>query len=183
MKIRESYHRLFMIALAAAIVSIPLLNGTSRSAMPELAIPFQRATAQLKIDPTSATFNWPNDGVMQILTYGWGGDRPLPVAMAIDSSRVFRSDEGGRPPILIVQRRQDIFSPLLQELVDQKATAPTMVLTIEPVARASMSYTMRNVRVVGIRNVGSVIEENPVTQEIVFTFDSVAIGSIDSPGR
>jgi hypothetical protein len=168
-------------SLAALSPAMPPRADYMRDVKLSAPLP-QEATARLKIIPTTASMSWPNNGVMPVLTYGWGGDRPLPPIMALDSSIVPQL-AAPRPPILIVQRRKDNFSPLLQEMFDQNVTMRAMTITIEPIARETMAYTMWNVRVLGIRDVGQVIQENPVTEEIVFIFDRLGIGDVDEAGR
>lgn len=139
---------------------------------------WQQATVQLKISPGAGMVSWPNNGVMPILTYAWGGDRPLPPIIAIDSSIVPRVG-AARPPVLIVQRRKDVFSPLLKNLLDQNQNIPAIAITIKPATRKALSYLMWNAKVIGIRNVGQVIEENPVTEEIVLVFERLEPDSPD----
>ncbi|HVZ41343.1 MAG TPA: hypothetical protein VHI13_18835 [Candidatus Kapabacteria bacterium] len=142
----------------------------------------QRTVAQLKVDPGEGAVAWPNGGVMPILTYGWGGDRPFPSDIALDSS-IVPPIGITRPPILIVQRRSDIFSPILQNFLDQNQTIRAMTITVKSIAGDPQNYTMWNVKVIGIRDVGKVIEENPVTQEIVFVFERLERGSLDEGRR
>jgi hypothetical protein len=178
MNIRKAFlHMLAMawIPIAAPIAHPHTVTERLREWTPSVAARMQRATAQLKVTPNSGSVAWPNNGVMTVLTYGWGGDRPLPPAMALDSS-IIPQLAAPRPPILIVQRRNDNFSPVLQNLLDQSQMIQAMTITIEPIAHETMAYTMWNVRVLGIRNVGQVIEENPVTEEIVFIFDRLTLG-------
>ncbi|MBS1914039.1 MAG: hypothetical protein JST22_18775 [Bacteroidetes bacterium] len=142
----------------------------------------QRAVAQLKVNPGEGAVAWPNSGVIPILTYGWGGDRPFPSDIALDSS-IVPPIGISRPPILIVQRRSDIFTPILQNCLDQNQTIRAMTITVKPVAGDPQNYTMWNVKVIGIRDIGKVVEENPVTQEIVFVFERLERGSLDEGGR
>ena len=157
-------------AILAAVAAVMLMTPAGARA--------QQATAQIKVMTSSGAYSWPNDGVMPILTYGWGGDRPLPPIMAIDSS-IIPQLGSPRPPVLIIQRRRDIFSPLLQNLLDQEQTVRAMTIVVAPISRETMSYTMWNARVIGIRDVGRVIEENPVTEEIVIVFERISLGSWD----
>jgi hypothetical protein len=178
---------LLAIATLAAILPVAREHGVNEQfeqhVVKSAAVaPMQEATAQLKVIPSSGAFSWPNNGVMPILTYGWGGDRPLPPIMAIDSS-IIPQLGSPRPPILIVQRRHDIFSSLLRNLLDQEQTMRAMTIVVAPVTGESMSYTMWNARVIGIRDVGKVIEENPVTEEIVIVFERLTLGSFDEGGR
>jgi hypothetical protein len=176
----NSYGRYLPLAGIFSLIMLVSWTGERSVNGAETAVPaaMQEATAQLKMFPSSAISSWPNDGVLPLLTYGWGGDRPLPPIMALDSS-IIPQVGSQRPPILIVQRRSDNFSPILQSMSEQEQAVRAMTITIAPFVGETVSYTMWNVRVVGIRDVGRVIEENPVTQEIVFVFERLTLGSFD----
>lgn len=135
----------------------------------------QDATGYLEVEQSPGHQYWPNSGAMPILTFGWGGDRPLPVRMALDSTRSPLTTPG-RPPVLIVQRRNDVFSPLFDDILQQNEPIPRLVFTIDRIHGSALVYTLFNARVIGVRNVGKVIEENPSTEEIVFVFERMVEG-------
>lgn len=182
------YSMLIPVAVALAFTGAiapdedyPLDNHPNVRPLAGLAIYYgamgmmQDATGYLEVEQSPGHQFWPNAGTMPILTFGWGGDRPLPVHMAVDSTRSPLTTPG-RPPVLIVQRRNDIFSPLFDDILQQNEPIPRLVFTIDRINGSALVYTLFNARVIGIRNVGKVIAENPSTEEIVFVFERMIEG-------
>jgi hypothetical protein len=133
--------------------------------------PMQEVSAYLKVRDAGNAI-WPNNGDVPVIAFGWGGDRPLPNRLRADSlNPIFAKPL--RSPTLNFQKRDDIFSPILRRLAGQDETIPMMSFTINTWRGGPITYNMYDVKVISMRDVGQVIEENPVTQEVVLAFSRI----------
>jgi type VI protein secretion system component Hcp len=149
-------------------VASPMETGS------HVAAAFQEYSAYVTLQGDPGGEVWPNNGQVPVIAYGWRGERPQPVRIATDSGFApFRSP--GSLTTLTIQKRNDIFSPLLQRMFEQSTTIPSATFTINPAGRPSIVYTLYDVRVASIRDVGSVIAENPTTEELVIVFSQMAL--------
>ncbi|MDB5033301.1 MAG: hypothetical protein JWQ98_542 [Chlorobi bacterium] len=136
---------------------------------------FQESVAYLNVQGDAANALWPNNGAVPVIAYGWGGDRPQSVRQMADSGNpaVFNPTE--TPPALIIQRRDDIFTPIFRRLVDQRETIPFATFTVNRLHGGKITYNLTNVIFLSMRDVGFVLDENPTTMEIVVAFSGIEI--------
>ena len=145
--------------------------GSPGNAIASASRPMQEVSAYLKVYDAGNAI-WPNDGSIPVIAFGWGGDRPLPNRLRADSlNPIF-----ARPlksPTLNFQKWNDIFSPILQRLAGQDETISMMSFTINGWRNGPITYNLYDVKVISMRDVGQVLGENPVTQEVVLAFGRI----------
>jgi hypothetical protein len=130
-------------------------------------------TAFLKIHGDPGNQVWPAEANLPVIAFGWRGERPQPVRIAVDSGFAPFAEPGGLTT-LTIQKRQDVFSPLLQAMVEQSTKIPSAEFTVYAPGGKSLVYTLFDVRVASMRDVGAVLAENPTTEELVLTFGRMA---------
>jgi len=137
---------------------------------PSYRIPtYPFANAYLTVEGTPGNEIWPNNGQMRIYAFGWGGDRPLAVPQVADTVGDPLIIPDGTPT-LNVQKQIDLFSPLLQDLFEQKTPIPMMIFTIERQTAEATTYNLFDVQVASIRAVGPQGGTIPASEEIIFVF-------------
>lgn len=172
---------LFMAALVAIVTPRggSTTHGTEATAMTEAGIgaihlpAFMQENyyAFLKID-IGGNESWPNDGTIPVIAYGWGGDRPLPARQRADSlNPIFAKSL--KSPTLNFQKRDDIFSPILERMAGGDQTLPLVRFTVTPFQGDAITFNLYDVKIISMRDVGYVINENPTTQEVVLAFSRI----------
>jgi hypothetical protein len=167
-----------MLAIGVLVVSELLVGGwqgaTSTTVRASAAMRWQDYSARLTIQSDAGNLNWPNGGDMPVVAFGWGNQRPFPLQIAVDSAAApfFKQ---GTTTALTVQKRKDIFSPLLQELFTQHQGIESMMFTISSPGRTPQTYVLYDVRIASMRSVGQIVTDSPDTEEIVFAFNRMTL--------
>jgi hypothetical protein len=167
-----------MLAIGFLAVGELLVCGwpgtTSATSRASAAMRWQDYSARLTIQSNAGNLNWPNGGDMQVVAFGWGDQRPFPLQIAVDSAATpfFKP---GTTTALTIQKRKDVFSPLLQELFTQHQTIESLMFTISSPGRTPQTYVLYEVRIASMRDVGMVITDSPDTEEIVFAFNRMTL--------
>ncbi|MEO5929137.1 MAG: hypothetical protein ABIR47_04325 [Candidatus Kapaibacterium sp.] len=146
-----------------------------RMVVPVSLANFQESVAYLNVQGDAANALWPNNGAVPVIAYGWGGDRPQSVRQMADSGNPVVFNPTETPPALIIQRRDDIFTPIFRRLVDQRETIPFATFTVNRLHGGKITYNLTNVAFLSMRDVGFVLDENPTTMEIVVAFSGIEI--------
>ncbi|MEP7217387.1 MAG: hypothetical protein ABI876_00640 [Bacteroidota bacterium] len=146
-----------------------------RMVVPVSLANFQESVAYLNVQGDAANALWPNNGAVPVIAYGWGGDRPQSVRQMADSGNPVVFNPTETPPALIIQRRDDIFTPIFRRLVDQRETIPFATFTVNRLHGGKITYNLTNVAFLSMRDVGFVLDENPTTMEILVAFSGIEI--------
>jgi hypothetical protein len=167
-----------MLAIGFLVAGALLVCGWQRAkstgSLASAAMYWQDYSAWLTIQSDAGNLNWPNGGDMQVVAFGWGEQRPFPLQIAVDSAAVpfFKP---GATTALTIQKRKDVFSPLLQELFTQHQSIESLMFTISSPSRTPQTYVLYDVRVASMRDVGMIVTDSPDTEEIVFAFNRMTL--------
>lgn len=131
----------------------------------------QNPSAYVKLNGNPMNETWPNDGTINVLAFGWSGERPQPVRVLADSNALYWMPGG--TPSLNVQMSADLFSELLRDAVEQQITLPAVTFTVNTIRHGAVTYTLYDVRLISIRDIGKVFDESPTTEELVLSFRQI----------
>ena len=96
---------------------------------------------------------------------------PASLSSADSGFSPFRKPNGY--PVLIVQKRIDDSSPLLQQVSDQRETIKTASFTVDRSTGHAETYTLSDVKITSIRPLGPQFGQPPNTEELVLQFGNV----------
>jgi hypothetical protein len=169
-----------MLAIGVVVVGELLVCGwlntksATSHASPGVDASWQDYSARLTIQSNAGNLNWPNGGDMAVVAFGWGEQRPFPLQIAVDSAAApfFKP---GTTTALTIQKRKDVFSPLLQELFNQHQSIESLMFTISSPGRTPQTYVLYDVRIASMRDVGQIVTDSPDTEELVFAFNRMTL--------
>jgi hypothetical protein len=164
-----------MTSVHAMIKAVPVL-GASVVCLVLLAsnVHAQDNAAILSLDEGAGNIFWPNGGDIPVIAFGWGSQRPLPIRTAVDSGYVpfFRE---GETTILTIQKRKDVFSDFLQQAFDEQMEIESATFTLDGITGEPSTYTLFDLRIVGVRDVGGFVAETRPTEEVVIAFTRMTL--------